>query len=262
MRMNDVVTLTRHEDGHVTVAIDRPERMNALNLDVWRRLGDVFLELAAAADVRAVVLRGGDDKAFAPGADIEEFDTVRATAAQARIYDDVMRRAFDAVYDCPHPTIAMIHGACVGGGLELAALCDLRLAGRSARFGVPINRISVVMAYPELIGLHRLIGPARVLEILLEAQILDAEKALSWGLVNRVVEDAALEDEVAASLKRILAGAPLVNRWHKKFVRRLGLPRAISQEELDECYDFFATADYAEGVAAFKDRRRPVFKGR
>lgn len=259
--MSDVVTLTRCCDGAVTVAIDRVERMNALNLDVWQRLGDLFLDLSADEGVRAVVLRGAGDKAFAPGADIEEFDTVRASAAQARIYDDIMRRAFNAVYECTHPTIAMIHGPCVGGGLELAALCDLRLAGRSARFGVPINRISVVMAYPELIGLHRLIGPARVLEILLEAQILDADKALAWGLVNRVVEDAALEDEVAASLKRILAGAPLANRWHKKFVRRLADPSPISQEELDECYEFFATGDYAEGVAAFKAKRKAVFKG-
>lgn len=259
--MSDVVTLTRRGDGAVTVAIDRVERMNALNLDVWKRLGDLFLELSADDGVRAVVLRGAGDKSFAPGADIEEFDTVRASAAQARIYDDIMRRAFNAVNECRHPTIAMIHGPCVGGGLELAALCDLRLAGRSARFGVPINRISVVMAYPELIGLYRLIGPARVLEILLEAQILDADKALAWGLVNRVVEDAALEDEVSASLKRILAGAPLANRWHKKFVRRLADPSPISQEELDECYEFFATGDYAEGVAAFKAKRKAVFKG-
>ncbi len=259
--MSEIVTLDRHADGYVTVAIDRPERMNALNLDVWQRLGDLFLDLSADSGVRAVVLRGAGDKAFAPGADIEEFDTVRATAAQARIYDDVMRRAFNAVYECAHPTVAMIHGACVGGGLDLAALCDLRLAGRSARFGVPINRISVVMGYPELIGLKRLIGPARTLEVLLEAQILDAEKALAWGLVNRVVEDAALEDEVKICLKRILGGAPLANRWHKKFVRRLDDPSPISQEEMDECYEFLATKDYAEGVNAFKSRRKPEFKG-
>jgi enoyl-CoA hydratase/carnithine racemase len=259
--MSDAVSLTRHDDGHVTVAIDRPDRMNALNLEVWQRLGDLFIALSDDESVRAVVLRGAGDKAFAPGADIEEFDTVRATAAQARIYDDIMRRAFNAVDDCKHPTIAMIHGACVGGGLELAALCDLRLAGSSARFGVPINRISVVMAYPELIGLQRLIGPARTLEILLEAQIIDAEKALEWGLVNRVVDDVALEDEVASSLKRIMAGAPLANRWHKKFVRRLCDPKPIGQEELDECYEFFATNDYAEGVAAFKAKRKPVFRG-
>ncbi|MBF0167763.1 MAG: enoyl-CoA hydratase/isomerase family protein [Alphaproteobacteria bacterium] len=260
--MSEVVTLQKSENDCVTVVINRPERMNALNLDVWKRLGDHFLALAKDNSVRAVVLRGAGTEAFAPGADIEEFDTVRASAEQARDYDEVMRRAFDAVAACPHPTIAMIYGPCVGGGLELAALCDLRLAALSSRFGVPINRISVVMGYPELIGLHRLLGPARTLEILLEGQVVDAKTALSWGLVNRVVADADLEAEVETSLKRILAGAPLANRWHKKFVRRLGDPSPITPGEMEECYAFLATEDYAEGVAAFKARRKPAFKGK
>jgi len=260
--MSGVVTLSKTPNGVATVAIDRLDRMNALNLEVWQRLGDVFLELSGDESVRAVVLRGAGTKAFAPGADIEEFDTVRASADQARAYDLVMRRAFDAVAACPHPTIAMIYGPCVGGGLELAALCDLRLAARSARFGVPINRISVVMGYPELIGLKRLIGPARTLEILLEGQVANAQTALGWGLVNRVVDDAGLEDETQATLSRILAGAPLANRWHKKFLRRLDDPTPITADEMEEGYDFLETRDYAEGVVAFKAKRKPDFRGK
>lgn len=252
-----------HRDGALaTVVLNRPDKMNALNLAMWRGLGDAFGGLAGDSSVRCVVLRGAGTQAFAPGADIAEFDTDRATPGQAKAYDEIMRGALAQVRDCPHPTIAMIHGPCVGGGLELAAMCDLRIAAESGRFGVPIGRISVVMAYPEIGAIQRLIGPARTLEILLEAKIIDAAEALRWGLVNRVVADNGLEAEVLASVKRITAGAPLVHGWHKRFVRRLGDGQPLGAAELDECYRFLETDDYREGLAAFKDKRKPEFKGR
>jgi enoyl-CoA hydratase/carnithine racemase len=251
-----------HRDGTTaTVVLNRPDKMNALNLACWRGLGEAFSQLATDREVRCVVLRGAGVQAFAPGADISEFDTDRATPEQAKAYDVAMRGALGLVRDCPHPTIAMIHGPCVGGGLELAAMCDLRLSGESGRFGVPISRISVVMAYPEIAAIQRLVGPARMMEILLEARIIDAAEALRWGLVNRVIADEALEAEVQATAKRITAGAPLVHGWHKRFVRRLSEAAPISDSDLDECYDFLETADYREGLAAFKDKRKPVFRG-
>ena len=252
-----------HRDGPVaTVVLNRPERMNALNLASWRGLDDAFAQLERDSEVRCVVLRGAGTQAFAPGADIAEFDTDRATAAQAKAYDVVMRGALGRVRDCPHPTIAQIHGPCVGGGLELAAMCDLRLSAESGKFGVPISRISVVMAYPELAAIQRLIGPARMMEILLEARIVDAAEALRWGLIHRVVADDALDAEVQATVKRITAGAPLVHAWHKRFIRRLGEAGPVDEADLDECYRFLDTDDYREGIAAFKDKRRPVFTGR
>ncbi len=252
-----------HRDGAVaTVVLNRPERMNALNLASWRGLDDAFARLEGGSEVRCVVLRGAGTQAFAPGADIAEFDTDRATAAQAKAYDVIMRGALDRVRNCPHPTIAQIHGPCVGGGLELAAMCDLRLSAESGKFGVPISRISVVMAYPQPPAIQRLIGPARMMEILLEAKIVDAAEALRWGLIHRVVADDALDAEVQATTRRITAGAPLVHAWHKRFVRRLGEAEPVDAADLDECYEFLDTDDYREGIAAFKDKRRPVFRGR
>lgn len=259
--MSQVVEVQR--DGAVaTVTINRPERMNALNLPVWRGLAQAFAELAEDGQTRVVVLRGAGDKAFAPGADIEEFDTLRATPAQAKDYDVVMRQALDAVRDCPHPVVAMIHGPCVGGGLELACCCDLRIAGRSGKFGVPINKISVVMALPEIAMIRSLAGPAVAAEILLEGRVFGAEEAFAKGLLTRVVDDGALADDIAATTQRIAAGAPLVNRWHKRFLRRLGDPAPVSVAELDECYAFLDTEDYAEGLAAFRGKRKPQFTGR
>jgi enoyl-CoA hydratase len=139
--MSDVIQVVK-EGPIATVVLNRPERMNALNLPVWQGLAQAFEALADDHSVRAIVLRGAGTKAFAPGADIEEFDTLRADAAQAKAYDLVMRRALDAVSNCPQPVVALIFGPCVGGGLELACCCDLRISARSGRFGVPINKIS------------------------------------------------------------------------------------------------------------------------
>lgn len=259
--MSDEILVSR--DGAIaTVTINRPDRMNALNLPVWRGLTQAFGQLAADDQVRAIILRGAGTKAFAPGADIEEFDTLRANAAQAKDYDVIMRGALAAVKACPQPVIAMIYGPCVGGGLELACCCDMRIAAQSGKFGVPINKISVVMAYPEIAMIRAIAGAAVAAEILLEARIFGAEEALQKGLLNRVYEDEKLEEEVLAAARRVANGAPLVNRWHKRFLQRLADATPISAEELDECYVFLESDDYREGQAAFKEKRKPVFTGK
>ncbi|MDO8608561.1 MAG: enoyl-CoA hydratase-related protein [Phaeospirillum sp.] len=256
--MSDVIEVSRN-GAIVTVALNRPDRMNALNLPMWHGLAEAFTTIAADSSIHAVILRGSGTSAFAPGADIEEFDTLRANADQAKAYDLVMRKALNAVRDCPQPVVAAIYGPCVGGALELACCCDLRISARSGKFGVPINKISVVMAYPELAAIRRIVGPAATLEILLEGRIIDADEAAAKRLINRVVDDEAMEAEIATTAKRIAAGAPLANRWHKAFLSRLDDPTPISETELDECYRFLGTRDYAEGLAAFRAKRKPVF---
>jgi enoyl-CoA hydratase/carnithine racemase len=167
-----------------------------------------------------------------------------------------------AVAHCRHPTVALIEGACVGGGLEIAAMCDLRICGKSSRFGVPINRLGLTMGYGELEGLLALVGRAVALEILLEGRVFGAAEAYAKRLVNRVVADAEVEREAYAIAERIAAGSPLVARWHKQFIDRLTVRAQVTPEEWQEGYACFDTEDYREGVAAFLAKRKPDFKAR
>jgi enoyl-CoA hydratase/carnithine racemase len=259
--MSDAVLVAR--DGAVaTVTLNKPERMNALDKRMWRALGEIFDDLDRDESLRCVVLRGAGDKAFAAGADIAEFAAERANVGQARDYDRIVRVALEAVVRCRHPVVAMIRGACVGGGLELAAVCDLRICGESSRFGIPVKNLGLVVAYGELAGLIDLVGRAAALEIVLEGRVFGAEEARAKGLVNRVVPDERLEEETAATVRRIADGAPLVARWHKKFARRLADPRPLTPAEYDESFACFGTEDYRTGYRAFLAKGKPDFRGK
>ena len=260
-RMSDLV-LTRRDGDIATVIMNRPEKLNALNKALWGRLGEVMLALAADETLRCVVIRGAGEKAFSPGADISEFETERANIPQARAYGQIMHSTMAAIRDSPHPTIALIQGVCVGGGLELALMCDLRICSESSRFGVPINRIGVIMAYPEIAALIDRVGRATALEILLEGRVFGAQEAKEKGLVTRVAPDEQVEAETYAAARRIADGAPLANRWHKKFARRLLDPRPLTPEEFDEGFANAGAEDYQEGYRAFIEKRKPQFRGR
>lgn len=259
--MKDTVYVER--DGAIaTVVLNRPDKLNAMTLEMWLRLGEAMRALEADDAVRCIVLRGAGEKAFAAGADIAEFTKTRANAKQAKEYGGQIAGTMLAVAHCRHPTVALIHGACVGGGLEVASQCDMRIAGASARFGVPIKNLGLVVAYDEMAGLIALAGRAVALEILLEGRVFGAEEALAKGLVNRVVPDDRVDEETNATARRIAEGAPLVARWHKKFAHRLADPRPLSEKEYDESYACFDTEDFREGSAAFVAKRKPQFKGR
>ncbi len=258
--MTDTILVQR--DGAIaTVVLNRPEKLNALTKPMWRRLGAAMTELSADDSLRCVVLRGAGGKSFAPGNDISEFETERANAAQAKLYGEILHTTLGAIQDCRHPTVALIEGICVGGGLEIAALCDLRICGESSRFGVPIKRLGLVMAYDEIAGLAGLVGRAAALEILLEGRVFGAQEAREMGLVNRVVPDDRVETETLETARRIAEGAPLVARWHKKFMRRLEDPRPLSDAELDEGFACFDTEDFQIGTRSFLEKTRPIFKG-
>ena len=254
--------LVERDGAIATVVLNRPERMNALDKAMWMQLGEAIHALDADESLRCIVLRGAGGKAFAAGADIAEFARERADSAQARHYGKDGIGAMRTIYECRHPTLALIEGACVGGGLLIASQCDLRICNASARFGVPVKNLGLVEAYDELDGMMRVVGRAASLELLLEGRIWTAREAYEKGLVNRVMADDAVVDEAYATARRIADGAPLAARWHKKFARRLADPRPLSPEEFDESYACFDTEDFREGVAAFLAKRKPAFKGR
>ena len=252
-------------DGVVaTVALSHPGKLNALTVSMWRDLARAMDALSADDALRCVVLRGAGGEAFAAGADIAEFASARDDAEQGRRYHrEYVHGALKAVGECRHPTVAMIHGPCVGGGLEIVCMCDLRISGESGRFGVPISRLGFAIAYDELDAVLPLTGRAVALEILVEGRVWDAREALDKGLLTRVVPDAKLEEEAYGSACRIAEGAPLVNRWHKRFVRRLApQPEPLTAAEIEENFAYFATEDYRIGMQAFADKKRPQFKGR
>lgn len=259
--MSDRVTVSR-EYHLAIVSLSHPDRLNVLDRKGWEALAEAMTALSEDDSVHCVVIEGSGDRAFSAGSDIGGFPEERQTPEQVQTYARALEAALSAVRSCPHPTVASIHGVCVGGGLEIAAGCDLRICSESSRFGAPINRLGLTMSFTELSPIVELVGVAGALEILLEGVLIDAERAYEKGLVNRVVPDGEVEKEVRATARRIAVGAPLVNRWHKKFVRRLTDPRPLTEEERHEAYESFQTEDYREGVRAFAERRNPRFEGR
>ncbi len=261
--MNPDVLYQRNGDDPriAAVTLFNPEKLNAVTAAMWRRLSDVFADIATDDCLRCVVVRG-EGRVFAAGGDLEEFRTARDTVPHALAYHEAVGAALSAIERCRVPTLAQIDGPCVGGGLEIAAACDLRIAGESARFGAPISKLGFSMYPGEMEGLLRLAGPAVVKEILLEGRLMSAREAYEKGLVTRVVADDALEQETRYAVNRIVAGAPLVARWHKQWIARLLEGRPLSQEEKRAAFAFLDTEDYREGLAAFLEKRAPRFEGR
>jgi enoyl-CoA hydratase/carnithine racemase len=257
--MSDVVLLSRDADI-ATVTLNRPDRLNALDRAMWQRLSAIMAEVAGDEAIRCVILRGAGP-AFGAGADVAEFASERDTPAKAAAYAEIMGAALNALRGCPVPTVAQIHGACAGAGLEIAIHCDLRIAADSSKFGAPVQRLGITMPYPEIAALVDLVGHATTLEILLEGRLFGAPEACEKGLVSRVVPEASLDEEVRATVRRIADGAPLVHRWHKKFVRRLLDPKPLSAAEIAESYAACGTEDYRAGINAFLAKEKPRFRG-
>jgi len=254
--------LIERNDVVATVVINRPERLNAMNKAMWLGLGAAIRALSADDSLRCVIVRGAGEKAFCSGADIAEFEHERADSAQAAEYGRLIEQTVDSLVACWHPLVAQIHGVCVGGGLLIATLCDIRICGESSRFGVPVKNLGLVEAYAEMAPLVRLAGADVALEILLEGRVFGAAEAKDKRLVTRFVGDDQVAAEARAAAARIAEGAPLVARWHKKFARRLADPRPISASERAECYACFDSEDFRRGRAAFLAKQKPTFVGK
>ena len=250
--------ILRAREGDIaTVTLFNPDKRNAIDAAMWRALRETFVALDRDASLRAVIVRG-EGSTFAAGGDIAEFLVERDTPERAaRYHGEWVAGALAAIAACMHPTVAAIEGACVGGGLEIAAACDLRISGRGARFGAPIARLGFSMYPGELAGLLALVGAATLREILLEGRLLDAAEALAKGLVTRVVADADVHAEASATAQRIAAGAPQVARAHKRLLRDM----AAGRPPQGDPFWFLDSPDYAEGIDAFVAGRTPRFGG-
>lgn len=259
--MTDHILL--HRDNHVaTITFNRPEKHNALSRAMWVQLGEMVGDLSADDGVRCLMFAGAGGRAFSAGADISEFDSNRDTPEGAREAAGAADVAMKQILDCRHPTVAAIQGYCIGGGLEIAAMCDLRICSEFSRFGIPANRLGLFLTHQYLGRIAEIVGRAQALEIVLEARTFGAARALDIGLVSRVVAEDALALEGRAMARRIAAGAPLSQRWTKQVIRRLADPSPLSEAERTGAYAYIGTEDYRIGTRAFGDRSEPQFLGR
>lgn len=243
---------------------DHPERRNAVTQEMWLQMGEILQEFARDAAIRVVVLKGTGDKAFVSGADISQFAQKRKNAAdvaKSNQLTDAARRAL-ATFD--KPTIAMIHGFCLGGGLGIALMCDLRFAAEGSTFGIPAARLGVGYGLSSVAMLQAVVGPAFTREILFTGRRFNGEEALRMGLINRLLAPADLAPYVLEYARMIGANAPLSMRASK--LTSMALVEAASkadvdtvQRAVDACFD---SEDYKEGRTAFMEKRTPVFTGR
>ncbi|MDS1142451.1 enoyl-CoA hydratase-related protein [Pusillimonas sp. SM2304] len=254
--------LLEFEGAIALVTLSHPGRLNAISISMWRELQRIFTELSADQALRCVVLRGEGGN-FAAGADIREFPRHRADQAGVMHYHtQVLAPALEAIGSCMHPVLAQIDGVCVGGGLEIASQCDLRIASSTARFGVPINRLGFPMAPGEMRGLLALAGRAVTLEILLEGRVFDAAEALAKGLLTRVLPQQDVAGDVMRTARRLAKGAPLAARLNKQTAARLcASPEPLTDTELQALFSYAPSRDHHEGVRAFLAGSEPVFTG-
>jgi enoyl-CoA hydratase len=255
--------LARKEGGVGILTFNNPERHNAVSLDMWEATKLILDDFATDDDVRVVVLTGAGGKAFVSGADISRFASERATLEASRAYNVKSDAAYSSVADFPKPTIAMIKGYCIGGGVGLAVCCDLRICSDNSRFAVPAAKLGLGYGYSGLKRLVDIVGASFAKEIFYTARQFDAHEAQAMGLVNRVVPTDELEAYVKSITDMICANAPLTIKAVKFTVGEMlkdeskrNLARSV--ELVEQC---FASRDYTEGRTAFMEKRKPVFTG-
>jgi len=258
--MSEEIRIERRR-GALWIRVDRPAARNAMTFAMYDRIAGLCREANADASVKAVVLTGSGD-AFVAGTDIAQFVDF-TEASQALEYERRMDTWLGAIEDVRVPTIAALRGPVVGGGLAIAAACDLRVAAPSARFGVPVARtLGNCFSAANLVRLAALVGLGRVKELVLTARLIDAQEARAMGLVTEVVaSEEALEARVDELVEQLASFAPLTLHATKEMVRRIRA-RMLPEEASDLVALCYTSADFREGVAAFIARRKPVWKGR
>ena len=256
--------LARKEGKVGYVTFNNPERHNAVSLEMWEAATSILDDFKTDDNVRVVVVTGAGGKAFISGADISKFEKERSSQEAVDHYNAVVDRANNAFYNFPKPTIAMIRGYCIGGGVGLALCCDLRICTEGSKFGVPAGKLGLGYRYDGLKKLVDLVGPSFAKEIFFTARQFSAAEAYQMGLVNRVVADGELESYVKDYADTIAGNAPLTIDSVKFIVAQT--TKDESKRDLKKADDMvqacFASNDYKEGRKAFMEKRKPVFTGR
>jgi len=246
------------------MTFNNPARHNAMSIDMWAGVSEIMASFEADPDVRVIVLKGAGEKSFVSGADISQFEKMRATKDDIAHYDSVAHAANMALTNATKPTIAMIRGYCIGGGLGVALRCDLRIVADDSQFGIPAAKLGLGYGYPGAKLLTDIVGPAIAKDIFFTARRMDSTEALRIGLVNHVVPVDKLESFTRDYAAMISQNAPLTVRTAKLAVNAAThdspdpAELAAVQVAVDACY---ASEDYKEGRLAFAEKRKPVFRG-
>ena len=246
------------------IVFNQPAKRNAINGAMWRGILQAMAQYDADPEVRCVAFRGAGTEAFASGADISEFDEIRAQKSSVAEYDGLLDQVLHSIQDSRKPSVAMIYGFCMGGGLEVALACDLRYCGRSAQFGIPAAKLGLAYNVEGHKRLIETVGHARAREIMFLGRRYNAEEGLAMGLVNQVFHDAELESEVGRIINQLCENAPLSIANSKtiieEYVKASGAPDAANMKAaIERCAK---SGDYQEGRRAFMEKRKPAFKGK